>query len=269
MRLYKSMTDTKMKELNFKNIIISRLIICLITLIYIQNLQAKEFVIGVEDISYYPLFDFKSDRHTHSKELLDSFAASKGYKFTYLPLPIKRFERWLVEDKIDFKYPDNSRWYFDDSTTSKLTFSQSSVWLIAGTSVLKSSLKKSKYDLKSVGTLLGFYPTIWIDEIKSGQVKLYEDASTKMLVQQLIMGHIDSIDIEPSVINYYLEELGKPSDTIVIDTRYKYDIYGFHLSTIKHPTVIEEFDEYLKNNKKLLKQLNKKYKITNYRPYLK
>jgi hypothetical protein len=263
------MTDIAMKKTKFQNISINILILFLTTISCLQGLQAQEFIIGVEDISYYPLFEFKSNRQTHSRELLDSFAASKGHKFTYLPLPIKRFEKWLFEDEIDFKYPDNPRWYADDSTSKELTFSQSSVWLIAGTSVLKSSLNKKKSELKSVGTLLGFYPTTWIDEIKSGQIKLYEDASTKMLVQQLIMGHIDSIDIEPSVINYYLEELGKPSDTVVIDRSYKYDIYGFHLSTLKHPNIIKDFDDFLKKNKTLLQQLNKKYNITDYRPYLK
>jgi len=255
-----------MKQKNKK---IHYIICCLLTLICLQNLQAQEFIIGVEDVSYYPLFEFKSNRNTHSKELLDTFAAAKGYKFTYLPLPIKRFDKWLVEDKIDFKYPDNLRWYADDLITKNLTFSKSSVWLIAGTSVLKSSLKKNKSELKSVGTLLGFYPTTWIDEINSGQVRLYEDVSTKLLVQQLITGHIDSIDIEPSVINYYLKELDKPSDTIVIDKRYEYDIYGFHFSTIKHPNIIKEFNEFLSNNKALLELLNEKYKIKDYRPYLK
>jgi len=252
-----------------KNKNIHHLLCSLLLLASLQKLQAQEFVIGVEDVSYYPLFEFKSNRNTHTKELLESFAASKGYKFTYLPLPIKRFEKWLIEDKIDFKYPDNLRWYADNSIAKNLTFSQSSVWLIAGTSVLKSSLNRSKSELKSVGTLLGFYPTTWLDEINSGQVKLYEDASTKLLVQQLITGHVDSIDIEPSVINYYLTELGEPSDTIVIDRRYEHDIYGFHLSTIKHPNVIKEFNVFLKNNKELLKQLNEKYNISDYRPYLK
>jgi hypothetical protein len=245
------------------------LIFLFVTIIYFETVQAQEFIVGVEDISYYPLFEFQSDRNTHTKELLNTFAASKGYKFTYLPLPIKRFERWLLEDKIDFKYPDNSRWYADDSVTRKLTFSQSSIWLIAGTSVLKSSIKRKKSDLKSVGTLLGFYPTTWIDEIKSGKVELYEDASTKILVQHLIAGHIDSIDIEPSVINYYLKELGQPTDTVVIDRKYKYDVYGFNFSTIKHPQIIKEFDEFLKSNSVLLEQLNKKYNIVDYRPYLK
>jgi len=255
-----------MEQINKKNYY---LIGCLLALIFVQNLQAQEFIIGVEDIPYYPLFEFQSNRNTHTKELLDTFAASKGYKFTYLPLPIKRFERWLLEEKIDFKYPDNSRWYADESITKNLTFSQSSVWLIAGTSVLKSSLKKSKFEIKSVGTLLGFYPTTWIDEIKSGQITLYEDASTKILVQKLVAGYIDSIDIEPSVINYYLKELGKATDEIVIDKRQRYDIYGFHFSTIKHPKIIKEFNDFLSNNKVLLEQLNKKYKIIDYKPYLK
>jgi len=241
---------------------------CLLAATFLQNLQAQEFIIGVEDIDYYPLFEFKSDRDTHSRELLNSFAAAKGYKFTYLPLPIKRFDKWLLEEKVDFKYPDNKRWYADSSITDSLTFSQSATWLIAGTSVLKSSLKKSKSELKSVGTLLGFYPTTWIDEIKSGQVELYEDVSTKILVQKLLSKYVDSIDIEPSVINYYLKELGKPTDLVVIDKRYKYDIYGFHFSTIKHPKIIKEFDEFLSNNKTLLDALNKKYNIVDYRPYL-
>jgi len=252
-----------------KNQKIHYLICCLITLIPLKNLQAQEFIIGVEDVSYYPLYEFKSNRNTHTRELLDTFADSQGYKFTYLPLPVKRFERWLVEDRIDFKYPDNSRWYANRNTAKNFTFSEPTIKLVAGTSVLKSSLNKSKSEFKSIGTLLGFYPTHWIEPIKNGQVKLYEDVSTKLLVQQLIAGHIDGIDIEPSVIHYYLEELGKPPDTSIIDRKYKYDVYDFHFSTIKHPEIINEFNEFLRNNKVLLEQLNKKYKIMDYRPYLK
>jgi len=249
---------------------INHYLICyLLALISFPSLQAKEFIIGVEDVSYYPLYEFKSSRSTHSKELLNAFAAAKGYTFTYLPLPVKRFERWLLEEKIDFKYPDNSRWYSKTKTTAQFTFSESTIKLVAGTSVLKSSLTKNKSEFNSIGTLLGFYPTHWIEQIKSGQVKLYEDVSTKILVQQLVAEHIDGIDIEPSVIRYYLEELDKPSDTSIIDRRYSYDVYDFHLSTIKHPEIIKEFNKFLSNNKALLEQLNKKYKIIDHRPYLK
>jgi len=252
-----------------KSKVVRIFIFCFFTLLLPQKTLAQEFIIGVEDIPYYPLFEYKLNRDTYSKELLNRFAASKGYKFTYLPLPIKRFDTWLLEDKIDFKYPDNLRWYSEYLLREKYIFSQSTIKLVAGTSVLKSSLKKDISEFKSVGTLLGFYPTNWIDEIKRGKVSLYEDISTKILIQQLLAKNIDGIEIEPSVIRYYLEELGESDDLVVIDKRFKYDVYDFYLSTIKHPKIIGEFNEFLNNNKKLLEELNTKYKIFDYKPYLK
>ena len=252
-----------------ENIIIRFFIFCFLTVLPLQNSQAQEFFIGVEDISYYPLYEFKTNRNTFSKELLNSFAASKGYKFTYLPLPLKRFERWLIEEKIDFKYPDNSRWYSNTLLKEKFTFSKSTIKLVAGTTVLKSSLKNNKSEFKHIGTLLGFYPTTWINQIRNGQVKLYEDVSTKILIQQLLAKNIDGIDIEPSVIRYYLEELGESTDVAVIDKKYDYEVYDYHFSTIKHPEIIKEFNEFLSSNKALLAELNRKYKIIDYKPYLK
>ena len=234
-----------------------------------KNSPAQEFMIGVEDVPYYPLFEFKSNRDTYARELLNSFAAEKGYKFTYIALPIKRFNRWLLEEKIDFKYPDNIRWYPDTSLREKFTFSHSTIKLVAGTTVLKSSLKKDKSEFKSVGTLLGFYPTTWIDQINSGQDKLYEETSTKILIQHLLAKNIDGIDIEPSVIRYYLEILGQSTDVAIIDERYQYDVYDLHLSTIKHPEIIKEFNEFLNNNKTLLEEMSKKYNIIDHKPYLK
>ena len=240
-----------------------------LTVLLLQNSQAQEFVIGVEDVSYYPLYEFKTNRDTYSKELLNSFAASKGYKFTYLLLPLKRFETWLFDDKIDFKYPDNSCWHSNTSLSRKFIFSKSTIKLVAGTTVLKSSLKKNKSEFKHIGTLLGFYPKAWISQIRNGQVKLYEDVSTKILIQQLLAKHIDGIDLEPSVIRYYLDELGESTDVAVIEKKYDYEVYDYHFSTIKHPEIIKEFNEFLNSNKALLEELKKKYKIIDYKPYLK
>ncbi len=241
---------------------------CFLLLLLPKISLSQEFVIGVEDVPYYPLFEFKSNRNTHTKELLNKFAASKGYTFTYLPLPIKRFDTWLLEDKIDFKYPDNARWYGDASLREKFTFSQSTIKLVAGTTVLKSSLKKDATAFKSLGTLLGFHPTTWIDKIEQGEVELHEDRSTKILIKQLLEKHIDGIDLEPSVIRNYLTELGKSTEIAVIDKRYRYDVYDYHFSTIKYPEIIKEFDEFLSENKPLLEEMNKKYNIIDYRPYL-
>jgi len=228
---------------------------------------AKQYVIGVEDVQYYPLFDFKSDKATFTKELLDAFAESKGYTFVYLSLPIKRFDKWLLEHKIDFKFPDNIRWYPDPSLRHKYVFSKPVLRLVAGTTVLKSFLAKDTEEFKSIGTLLGFYPTTWIKQIEAGKVKLHEEVSTKLLVKKLVTGHLDGIDIEPSVIEHYLKELDVKTEIAMIDKRFRYDVYDFHFSTIDHPGVIEEFNTFLRDNPTLVNQLRAKYKIFDHKPF--
>jgi len=250
-----------------KHLVFALIFFCFIQIVNKAAL-AQEFVIGVEDVAYYPLFDFKSNKNTYSKELLDRFAASKGYTFVYLPLPIKRFDKWLIEEKIDFKYPDNSRWYPDPNLKNKYSFSHSTIKLVAGTTVLKSFIQRDKAEFKSIGTLLGFYPTTWLEQIKSGQVALYEDVSTKILIRQLISENVDGIDIEPSVIKHYLTELGHSGNEVLIDKRYRYDVYDFHFSTIKYPKVINEFNLFLSNNRILIEKLKVKYKILDHSPYL-
>jgi len=91
---------------------------------------------------------------------------------------------------------------------------------------------------------LGILPDYWLEQIKAGDVSLSEDPSTTILVRQLLSNTVDGIDIEPSVINYYLGKLGVALDSVLIDKRYRY--YVYNLSTIKHTKEIAEFDLLLK-----------------------
>jgi len=105
---------------------------------------------------------------------------------------------------------------------------------------------------------LGILPDYWLEQIKAGDVSLSEDPSTTILVRQLLSNTVDGIDIEPSVINYYLGKLGVALDSVLIDKRYRYDVYVYNLSTIKHTKEIAEFYLFLKKNNKLIKALIKK-----------
>lgn len=226
----------------------------------------KNYVIGVEDIAYYPLFDFQKGGDSYTKALFDEFARQSGHTFTYLPLPIKRFNEWLLEDNIDFKYPDNARWYSNRIPSHSLYFSDSTIRLVAGT-LTAVDRNLTEKDLKVIGTLLGFYPTQWIDQIKSKQVHLYENSSTLMLIQQVLRGQVDGIDLEPSVVEHHLKLLGKPG-FLAVNKNLTYEVYDFFLSTIKHQDVILEFNKFLKGNQPFLAELRRKYGIIDYRPYL-
>lgn len=227
--------------------------------------ESREFVVGVEDVAYYPLYDFKNGRDSYTKALLDEFGRQAGHTFKYLPLPIKRFNTWLIEEQIDFKYPDNERWNPDGQLLHNFIYSDSTIRLVAGTLTSVERALEPK-DFKVIGTLLGFHPTQWIDQIRSKQIYLYENSSTLMLIQQVLRGQVDGLDLEQSVVNYHLKTIGKP-DAIKINRNFSYEVYDYYLSTIKHQDVIAEFNQFLKDNQDFIEQLKIKYEIVDYRPF--
>lgn len=233
-----------------------------------ETAQPLKLVVGVEDLSYYPLFDFKNEHDTFTTELLKEFGNQYNYQFEYMAMPVKRFGMWLFEQDIDLKFPDNSRWNESDEVNllaKQITYSSPVVELVAGTITANPNLK-TKQEIKVLGTLLGFHPTKWLNEVRSGEVELYESSSTMMLLQQLLRGHLDAVNLEPSVVQHYLSIINK-ENSIAINRHFDFEVYSYHLSTVKHPSVIADFNEFLKGNAELLKSLKNKYKIIDPTPF--
>ncbi|XQW84288.1 hypothetical protein ACOYR1_14270 [Thalassotalea piscium] len=238
--------------------------IYLLLSLLVFSIEAKTFIIGVQDVAYYPLYDFPNE--SHAKELLDTFAKSKNYKFIYLALPIKRTNYWYKENAIDFKYPDSKRWSRGRSVYPDLKFSDPIVSLMAGANVRKDKLGKSRVDIKTLGTILGFHATMWLDLISKGNTQVVESSSPLNIIKQVVYGYVDATNIEPSVINYYLSLLGKEGE-LVLDKTLPHEIYTFQLSTIKYENILDEFNQFLKENHEFLESLEKKYHLTNVAEY--
>jgi hypothetical protein len=225
---------------------------------------AQEFIIGVEEVSYYPLYDFSitnESKQSFSKELLATFFKQHNYPYRFMPLPIKRFNKWYEEKGIDFKFPDNVRWREDKRNKLSITFSQSVIKLMAGTYVLKSNTTYKRNDIKKLGTIFGFDPTLWLKEVKSKKLELIEESSPFSIVKHVLHGNVDATNIDANVIRHNLNLLNKPN-ALVLNTNIKHEVFSYHLSSIKHPKVIIEFNNFIQNHPSLLRQLKKKYGIT-------
>ncbi len=100
----------------------------LLFLLYPIILCAKKtnFTIGVESINYLP-YHSTDNRvfYGFSRDLFDLFAREKGYRFKYVPTPIKRSLFWFLSGKYDFKYPDNSYWSKDQKVGNEIIYSDS------------------------------------------------------------------------------------------------------------------------------------------------
>ncbi|MFT4928428.1 MAG: polar amino acid transport system substrate-binding protein [Phenylobacterium sp.] len=228
------------------------------TLSYATDKMA--YRIGIEDIDYYPHFAFGYKKSSFAKELLERFFQSVNADVTYVSLPLKRFNLWYASDKLDFKYPDNRGWRQDEPEKLPIIYSDEIVQLTAGTTVLVDKLGKKRDNIQRLSTILGFYPTLWVDRVKSKQTIIVSDPSVMSVIKMNINGFVDATNLDYSVIHHQLQKLGK-TKVMLMDKSLPHMTYGFHLSTIKHPQMIKQFNRFYKNNPLFIQQLKTKYQI--------
>ncbi len=240
--------------------------ISVVYLIFPVNANAKEqieYVIGVEDVNYFPLFNFNSkhpNQPSFAFDLLTAFFEYKQYKYRFVPLPIKRFDKWLIDHNIDFKFPDNMRWRADGGKSVDLTFSEPLLRLLAGTYVHKSKKDLTRLDVKTLMTIRGFYPTLWLDLIAANKVELHEEPTPVSIVRHLLIKNVQATNIDENVIRYQLKKLNK-SGEIVLAKNIFHEQYTYNLSTNTYPEIIRAFNEFVKQEKQLIQSLKQKYEI--------
>lgn len=242
----------------------SLLIILLINSSVIRaNEQEYQFLVGVEDINYFPLFDFSSSNATtpsFTRDLLSEFFESHQLRYRFVPLPIKRFDKWYIEQNIDFKFPDNFRWREDKYNQLNITFSDPVLRLEAGTYVLKKNENIQRDHVNSLITVLGFHPTLWLDRVIKQPSFLQEDHNPLGIVRHVLHGNADATNIDLNVINYYLRELKKEGQ-IVLAKNIPHQKFYYHLSSIKYPEIIELFNQFLIERADYVDALKKKYEL--------
>ena len=220
----------------------------------------KEFVVGVENIKYLPYYSCKNGEYIGaSREILDAFAKSKGYKFVYKPLPIKRlYASFLQKQNIDFKYPDDPNWKSNLKTNLKIFYSNGLLTYIDGTIVKKENKKKG---IKTLGTVSGFTPWDYLDLINSNKIKLKENRNLRSLLMNTKKGFIDGAYVNVEVAKYACEKLRFKTNSLAFDESLPFTKSTYKLSTIKHPKIIQEFSRFLKQHKRLVDRIKKKYQI--------
>lgn len=229
---------------------------------------ADSFVVGVEDLHYYPYYNFtdKADNSSFAKALLDEFAKDNNHQITYLPLPIKQFPKWLHEENIDFKFPDNERWQERSNIHHlKIVFSDDVVGMTAGTLVLAKNKNTDATKFKNVGIVTGFSPTLWLEKISQGKVSLFEDPSPRILVQYLVKGLVDGLIIDLAVANNELQKL-QIDEQIVFSENIPQEIYAYKLSTVKHPEILQQFNQWQVHNREFIQGLKDQFSISDIEP---
>ncbi|WP_434629125.1 substrate-binding periplasmic protein [Chromobacterium sp. CV08] len=235
---------------------------------FIGTAAAKSFVIGVEDVDYYPLHSCVNGKFSgYGRDLLDAFAKQAGHSFTYMPLPVSRlFHTFLNDNSIDFKYPDNPRWQADLKKGKLIFYSEPVVNVIEGLLVKPESVAQlSETSLKSIVTMRGFTPwpfdQAMRQKINDGTIRVYQEDSFSKVIALGMTGHYDAVYASPIVINYYLDMVIRKPGALVFDRKLPFESNDFSLSSIRQGDVVRQFNEFLAKNPAFIMELKRKYRL--------
>lgn len=239
-----------------------KLILLVLLITSIASLSAKNFVVGVEAINYYPHYSFTDGSDGgFAKALLDLFAEKKGYTFVYKPLPVKRLFNALVNNEVDFKYPDSPFWSAEMKKGKNIVYSDGVVSFTDGVYVLPENKGKGIAGLKRLGIVRGFTPWDYLKDIKEGKVSTVENTKFIGMLKQALRKRSDGAYGNKEVIEYVLKEKMSSAGELVFDPDLPHSLGDYKLSTGKHAKVIKEFNDFLKTCKTEIAALKQKYHV--------
>ncbi len=249
-----------------KKYLLKTFVFVVISLFSIPNFsfaQNKAYIVGVDNISYFPHYVHENNEYRgFAREVLGAFAKRRGYTFIYKARPVARlFKEYLEQGKFDFKYPDNSYWQSDMKKSKKVVYSQPVVEYIDGVMVLPERKGRGVEHLKRLGTIRAFTPWTYLDLIKAGKVKISENSDFIPLIKMTLMKRVDGAYINVAIAHYQLENVLHKSNALVFDPDLPHTRSFYHLSSIKYPEIIEEFDRFLIQERNLIDGLKEKFGV--------
>lgn len=236
-------------------------ILCLlVTPVYAQQ---KEFIVGVENINLMPHFNNKNEIYSgFSRDLLDLFADEYNYKFIYKSLPLKRLFRDLVQKKVDFKYPDNPMWQVDLKAPVEVIYSNSVIAYTEGVMVLPEHVGRGLSNLKDLGMVLGYTAWPYMEHIDNGKIQEWQTPNFQGALKMVLSHRVDGIYVNVAVGKYQLKHIFKQKNALVFDPNLPHVKDSYYLSSVLHPEVIEQFNQFLIKERAAITELKRIHDIS-------
>lgn len=222
---------------------------------------AETFIVGAQNIHYYPHYDFTSNRDKGlAWAILQAFADYSGHDFIYHAMPIVRLQRELKKGSVDFVYPDNPNWYNPVTNADEKYFSAPIVESFGGTITLKSNQGADIDQIEYLGIPKGFTPVRWQQRIEEQTTHLVQESNIENLLFYVQSGKIQAASMEFHVMQYYSERIPELTD-LTLDLSLPHKEVGFMLSTINHPELLQQFNVFMQEKQELIEQIKQRYGI--------
>lgn len=232
----------------------------LLTILFSTLATADVYTVGVEYLEYYPAYNYigKPSDASASKDILDDFAKKSGHQFKYVTLPVNRLYERFLEGAVDLKFPDHPDWQTTLKAGKSIVYSDPVFEYIDGILVRDKNKLSNMKDIKKIGSVRGF--TIWDykKEIDEGRMEAKSYDSFRDLVMAGLKGSVDGIYLNIMVAQYYLGQVQsehKDLGSLEFQDKLPFTRSNYHLSSIHHRKLIDQFNQYLKNNAHFVKKV--------------
>jgi len=238
------------------------LVVAALSIAPINHSHADNFIIGVENIDYFPIYQYSEGQYNGAaSEILNKFAKSHNHTLNYKAFPITRLNKNYLDGKVDFRFPDNGYWAQDQKSGYDIKYSNSVIDFIDGVMVTPENKGKGIEKLKRLGLVRGFTAWDYLGHIDKGSVKVKETNNLESLIKLTSTKRYDGAYFNVDVATYYLNNTLKAPDSLVFDPDLPHTKSNYSLSSFKHPKVIEQFNQFLIDHADWVQSVKDKYQV--------
>lgn len=225
-----------------------------------KRAEPETLTVGVEELDYYPSYAVRDGRYVGAaRDILDAFAQSAGYRLEYRPLPVKRLYADLFAGAVDLKFPDSPEWNAAAKNGQGVVYSRPILPYIDGVMVSPSRLGRGLSGFAVLGTVSGFTPFAWLDELAKGAVRVSETPQMASLLKQTLTGRVDGAYVNVASAREHLRAgLGQP-DGLAFDPQLPHVAGDYVVSTIRRGDALAKLDAWLAANQAAAAAIKTKY----------
>lgn len=223
--------------------------------------SAREYRLGVEEVDYYPIYSAvppNREYRGYARDLLDLFAARENLRLTYVVLPVRRLSHEYWGGRLDLVFPDNPRWQAKQKPAG-IVYSKPLLQFQDAMLVLPSRLGQPREGFRKLGFVRGFTPWKFKEDIEAGRVTIHEAPNPQGLIRMTLAGYIDAANMARQVARYHLRQQGRPDGLVVEPALLPLSDSYYHLSSIRHPELIQRFDAFVRREAEAVQALKDKY----------
>ena len=211
--------------------------------------QTDKYIVGVEDYNRYPFQYTENGIYKgRFREILDKFAQDERIKFEYVPYKIKDLYPAFFEEKIDLKFPDNPVWRSPQKAKYKVYYSDFLTYYIDGIFVFEKDINISIPKLYKFGVVDDIILWSLLKKQKRKKIEIINATSCAELVNMLLDGKIRGIFCNYDVMRHLLKN-SEYKEKIVMNFDLPFIDNYYHISSIKHPDLIEKFNKWIVKNR--------------------